>query len=207
MKRILSTALAIVLFAATSQAQTTDDGKGSHAGKRGEMMKELNLTTDQKTKLKSIHEAERAEMKALKSDGKTDEDKTARKAVHEKYRTQIEAVLTPGQTAKLKEEKTQARVEHEGDANDAHGKMAGAAKELDLTADQKTKVQSINSEFKTKMQALRNNTAVSGADRKAQVKQLAEEHHRQLQAVLTPEQMAKLNEKRVGRKGLSGSNL
>lgn len=204
MKRILSTALAIVLFVGASQAQTTEEGKG-HRGKRGEMMQELDLTADQKTKLKSIREAEKAEMKALKSDGKSDADRAARKQLHDKYQTQIDAVLTAEQKAKLKEERQETRGER--GKGERIGNRDGMVKDLNLTAEQKTKVADINSEFKTKMETLRSNSALSDADRRTQMKALAEEHHTRLKAVLTPEQISKMDEKRKGRNRKPNTNL
>lgn len=209
MKRLLSTALAIVLFAAASQAQSTDEPKGPHGGKRGEMMKELNLTAEQKAKLKSIHEAEKKEMDALKADGKTDADRTARRAIHDKYRSQMDAVFTPEQKAKLQEGRKDMGGNRGAGWNKGEkmGRMNGMADDLNLTAEQKTKVADINNDLRTKMQALRGNTALSTSDKIAQMKQLAEERTTRLKAVLTPEQVAKLNEKHKGRMKKQNANL
>ncbi len=198
MKKILSTALAIVLFVGASQAQTTEESKGRHRQKGGEMMKELNLSAEQKAKLKTIHEAEKNEMQALKADGKTEADKAARKEIHEKYKTQLESVLTEEQKAKFKD----GRKEGRGDkVNNGGRKEKGRelSQELNLNADQKTKVASLNSEFKTKMDAVRNNSTLSNEEKKAQIKSIAEAHRANLKAILTPEQAAKMTSVRKGR--------
>lgn len=191
MKKILSTALAIVLFVGALQAQTTEGAKGRHHGKGGEMMKQLNLSAEQKAKLKTIHEAEKKEMQALKADGKTEGDKGARKDIHEKYKTQLETVLTEEQKTKLKDVRKEAKSEgfSKGDGREKGNQLA---RELNLSADQKTKVATLNSDFKTKMDAVRNNSSLGQDEKKAQVKSIAEAHKTNLKAILTPEQAAKM---------------
>ena len=191
MKKILSTALAIVLFVGASQAQKTEKNQDRHHGKQGEMMKELNLTAEQKAKLKTIHEAEKKEMQALKADGKSDADKDARKEIHEKYKTQLQSVLTEDQKAKMKEGRKEDRGERFGKADHKqNGREFG--KELNLNEDQKSKVASLNNDFRTKMEAVRNNSSLSRDEKKAQIKNLAETHKTNLKAILTPEQAAKM---------------
>lgn len=191
MKRILSTALAIVLFMGASQAQITEKGKDRNHGKQGEMMKELNLSAEQKAKLKTIHEAEKKEMKALKADGKTEADKAAGKEIHEKYKIQLESVLTEEQKSKFKD----ARKEGKGEKfskGDRKEKGRGFEQELNLSTSQKTKVASLNTEFKTKMDAVRDNSSLSKDEKKAQAKSIAEAHRTNLKAILTPEQADKM---------------
>ena len=201
MKRILSTALAIVLFIGAAQAQDTTKHKGPHHGKRGDAMKELNLTEDQKAKIKSIREAQMAEMKALKADGKSEADKDARKALHDKYKAQMDAVLTADQKAKLDKQKEEWKEKGKagkadgfgkGQKGDRKDKMKEFGKELNLTADQQARVKSINEDFKAKMQTLRSNSTLSQDEKREQFKKLAESHKTNLKAVLTQEQIAKM---------------
>ena len=201
MKRILSTALAIVLFIGAAQAQDTTKHKGPHNGKRGDAMKELNLTEDQKAKIKSIREAQMAEMKALKADGKSEADKDARKALHDKYKAQMDAVLTADQKAKLDKQKEEWKEKGKagkadgfgkGQKGDRKDKMKEFGKELNLTADQQARVKSINEDFKAKMQTLRSNSTLSQDEKREQFKKLAESHKTNLKAVLTQEQIAKM---------------
>ena len=201
MKRILSTALAIVLFIGAAQAQDTTKHKGPHHGKRGDAMKELNLTEDQKAKIKSIREAQMAEMKALKADGKSEADKDARKALHDKYKAQMDAVLTADQKAKLDKQKEEWKEKGKagkadgfgkGQKGDRKDKMKDFGKELNLTADQQARVKSINEDFKAKMQTLRSNSTLSQDEKREQFKKLAESHKTNLKAVLTQEQIAKM---------------
>ena len=76
------------------------------------LSEKLNLTDDQKSKLKPILQDQEQQLKAVSEDTSlTQEQKTAKKkALHESFHEQIDAVLTPEQQAKLKEMKH----EHEG---------------------------------------------------------------------------------------------
>ena len=65
------------------------------------------------------------------------------------------------------------------------------AEQLNLTADQKTKVQSIMDTQRQKMLDLRNDASLSPEDKQAKRKIVAEEMSQQMKAVLTPEQFDK----------------
>jgi Spy/CpxP family protein refolding chaperone len=65
------------------------------------------------------------------------------------------------------------------------------AAQLNLTADQKPKVQSIMDTQRQKMLDLRKDTSLSQEDRQAKRKIVAEEMAQQMKAVLTPEQFDK----------------
>ncbi len=191
MKRILSTALAIVLFVGASSAQITEKNTERHHGNQGEMMKDLNLSADQQARLKTIHEAERKEMQALKADGKSEAGKAARKEIHEKYRTQLESVLTPDQRSKFKEERKDSKGQGVGNG-DRMGRGNQFPQELNLTADQKAKFSSLNQDFRTKMETVRNNSSLSASEKKRQIKNISEDHRTALKTILTPEQMEKM---------------
>jgi len=215
MKRILSTALAIVLFIGAAQAQDTEKQK-VHPGKHGDMFKELSLTEEQKAKIKTIREAQKAEMKSLKADGKSEGDKEARKTLHEKYKTQIDAVLTTEQRAQLdnkkgdwKEKGKSGKADgfEKGRGGDRKDKMKEFGKELNLSTEQQAKVKSINQDFKTRMETLRSNSTLSQEEKKEQFKKLAESHKTSLKAVLTPEQITKLEENKKKHEGKRRKNL
>jgi len=95
---------------------------GEHAGEPGKHMrgggggldmlsKELNLTDDQKAKLKPILEDQRAQMKALHEDTTASrEQKMAKmKELREERTAKIEAILTPEQKTKFEEMQSKMR--------------------------------------------------------------------------------------------------
>lgn len=208
MKKILSTALAIVLFVGASQAQTTEQKEPSHHGQRKEMaFNNLNLTAEQKAKFKSIHEAQRKEMDELRKSGNITAEQ--RKAIHEKYKTQYEAILTPAQKEQLNKQREEWKEKGVGKRG---GKLGGQAaffkKELNLTTDQETKLKSIFQEFHTKAKDIRSNTSLTKEQKHSQMQSLAQQYMTQGKAVLTPEQAKKFDElkgKRWGKR--AGSNV
>lgn len=66
--------------------------------------------------------------------------------------------------------------------------------ELNLTADQQQKVESVNTDFKAKMIELRSKSDLSREDRRSKMKELRREHRDAINNILTPEQQTKLKE-------------
>jgi Spy/CpxP family protein refolding chaperone len=68
---------------------------------RTDMMQQLNLTDEQKTKLQKLHEEQRAKMDSIRNSNVSDDEKTAQlKALRENQRKTMEEVLTPEQKTK-----------------------------------------------------------------------------------------------------------
>ena len=76
---------------------------------------------------------------------------------------------------------------------------------LNLSADQTTQVRAIFADERGKMEALRGNTSLAPADRRAQGEALRQDQRTRVEAVLTPDQKAKYEEMeermREGRRG------
>lgn len=117
-----------------TSAHAAPAGKDGKAGQRAngkmrggamKMMKELNLTADQKAKLKPIMEAQRNQMKTLREDTTLDRKakmakmKTMRNSMEEK----VNAILTPDQRKKLADMK--AKMKAERAANGGKGPRGG----------------------------------------------------------------------------------
>jgi Spy/CpxP family protein refolding chaperone len=80
-----------------------------------EMSKQLNLSDDQKNKLKPILQDEQQQMQAIHNDTSLshDEKKAKAKEIRESHTSQINEVLTPDQQKKWEEMKKQAKEQHE----------------------------------------------------------------------------------------------
>lgn len=128
MKKVIVLFALIVAFAATSFAQTdnqpapttqtTEKVKGGkkrgHHGKQGamNMKKELNLTSEQETKMKNIAATYRGKMKAVKTDAGDKTQKRAEAAeIHKAHEAEIKSILNAEQYAKYTELKKQRRTE------------------------------------------------------------------------------------------------
>ncbi len=206
MKKILSTAFAILLFVGVSQAQTTEDKGRHHKGDRKEQsFHNLNLTADQKAKMQSLREAQRKEMQDLKKSGSVTPEQ--RKALQEKYRTQYQSILTPAQQEEMKKNRAALKERgQKGEKGKGYGKRGNMGqqaaffkKELNLTTDQETKLKGIFQEFQTKSKDIRANNNLSQEQKRTQFQSLAQQYMTQGKAVLTPEQAKKFDEMRSKR--------
>jgi Spy/CpxP family protein refolding chaperone len=231
MKRIFASTLALLLFAGVSQAQVKDTTHRQHpmmqhmkakAEKHHhEMAKQLNLTADQKTKLKALHEQEKAEADALKNQKLTlDEHRAKREELHQKYQAQMKAILTPEQQQKMatmhqnmgkkgndnalrrkgedlkrdgeSRDTLHARGHRDEMKNQGMRNAKDMADELNLTADQRAKAKDIRQNYKTRFEALKNDTTLSQDQKKAKLQELMKAQQEEMKTILTPEQVQKM---------------
>lgn len=201
MKRILTGLFAIALTIGAVQAQDKEGKKGHGKHQKMEnaaMMKNLDLTEDQKSRLKTIREAQAKEMAELKKNENitVKEMKTRQKAIQENYKSQIESVLTPEQKTQLQELKKEGK--NKGDkmkGERMRGKKEEAGKmvdDLNLSAEQKAKMSQLREEFKVKAEALRKDESMDKEAKKKAFKKLHEENKAQMKSVLTKEQIEKM---------------
>jgi Spy/CpxP family protein refolding chaperone len=211
MKKILSAALAIVLFAGAANAQISDNSDRRYKGEKKEAMADrLNLTPEQKIKFNAIRDAHKAEMKSLRENANATPEQ--RKAVHEKYKAQYKEILTPAQQAEWDKKKGH---KDRGTKGNAMGHMGGGMgaqaafykKELNITSDQETKLTSIYQEFRTKAQGIRSNNNLSQEQKKNQMQILSQQYMAQGKSVLTPEQARKFEEMKSKRWNRKNSNV
>jgi Spy/CpxP family protein refolding chaperone len=86
---------------------------------------------------------------------------------------------------------------HHGRREDMLARFNQMVKDLDLTADQQTKVQAILKQSAESIKALRDDTALSREDRRSKLMALRKSTEQQIHALLTPEQQAKAKELRA----------
>jgi Spy/CpxP family protein refolding chaperone len=67
---------------------------------------------------------------------------------------------------------------------------------LNLSADQKTQIKTINTNFKSQAQAVKNNDALTQGEAKKQLNTLQEQRKASMQNILTPEQKNKLEQEK-----------
>ena len=154
----------------------------------------LNLTADQKTKLKSVHESVRQQIEALRNDPTLSaDDKRAKiRSLRESTRQQFQAVLTPEQQQLLQNGRRNRR---EGRAfGPGFGRSGGPLAGLGLTTDQRTQIETIHKSTKDQVSAIRNDATLSTEQKEAKLKSLRQSSHQQVSAILTPEQQQKLRE-------------
>ena len=122
MKKLFLVAIAGLFFAANSNAQVKRNvpqsqqmrSDSSHHFKRGNMMDQLNLTADQKSQMKALHQDMKQQREgimndqSLTADQKKEKMKDLRKSQSEKMNT----ILTSDQQLKMKEMRKQRMKNH-----------------------------------------------------------------------------------------------
>lgn len=210
MKRILTGALALVLFAGAAQAQSKQDTSKFHRRDGHEMrMTELNLSADQKAQLKSIHENERKEMQALKENKSltAGQLKTQRTELHKKYQEQTQSVFTPAQKDQFQKMKADRRekgakkgVREKREHKQGARKGGDFGKDLNLTQEQKDQLSKLRADSKTQFELVRNDKSLSDDQKKEKIQALRKDQQAKFQSVLTKEQLQKMESARKERK-------
>jgi len=182
------------------------------------LTRELNLTDDQKAKIKPILDQNMPQIKAIH------EDAVAKmKAVMDTMHAQIKPILTPEQQQKLDQMQQHMSEMHgkmhgwggpgEGGPGKHHGpggpgemhKGGGwLIEQLGLTADQQAKVKAIFEASRPQMQAIHQDTTLSAADKHAKMQALRDANNAQIRALLTPDQQQKFDTLLAERKAKHG---
>ena len=204
MKRILTGALALMLFAGATQAQSKQDSAWhGRPGGREMIAKQLNLSADQKAQMKTIHENQRKDMEALKTQSLTaDQLKTQRQEIHKKYQQQMQSVLTPAQRDQVA--KFRAERQKNGAANGQWKKNGQAfrqrnaeiQKQLNLSQDQKDQLSKMRADVRSQMQSIRNDQSLTQDQKKEKMHSIMKDQREKFKSVLTKEQQDKLKELR-----------
>jgi len=87
---------------------------------------------------------------------------------------------------------TATTVKHKGDGH--------ILKELGLTKDQIKSIKAIRATTKAQVESIKNDTTLSEADKKSKIKAAHKESRSQIEAILTPDQIAKLKQLREARR-------
>lgn len=109
MKKILFSLLAVALtFTSIAQTTTQTENKAAkHHDKegkiKGEVAKNLNLTSDQKHQLKVINHDYKEQMQTLNSNTNTADIKQQREVLIKDYKQRVDNILTPEQRIKAEQ--------------------------------------------------------------------------------------------------------
>jgi Spy/CpxP family protein refolding chaperone len=214
MKKII-VAVAAVAISFTSIAQDQQGKKWDkkdrteQRGGHSKIAEKLNLTDAQKTQAKTLNESFRKQMQELKANTSITDDqrKERREALAKEHRSQFEAILTPEQKAKAQDLKK----DFKGDKKEGRGERKEGKKdfgkggeknfekmqqELGLTADQTSRMKSVNDKFKTDIQSIHSNSSLTQDQKKEQMQSLQKKHREEIQSLLTDEQKSKMKDHR-----------
>lgn len=184
MKRLFLSLVILLSFSFT----LVNAQEGRREGRRGfALPQELNLSNEQQQKVESVNADFKAKMTELRSKSDlTKEDKRAKmKELRKEHRDAINNILTPEQQEKMKELKAKREKAMSMRGNKKQGKQMdmrahhrNRMKDLNLTEEQKQKINVLNENYKAK------------------TKELAQQHRDDLNKIYTPEQQAKMKDLR-----------
>lgn len=158
-------------------------------------IKQLNLTSEQQTKLKDINKSFMQDAQQVrKNESLSAADKKSKmQELSNAREAKVKSVLTPDQAAKWEQQHTAMKHKmadmhqknmHRSDST--RGKKALAS--LNLSDDQTAKMQAIHKDFKSKAKAIKQDSTAAKQDQLAKLKSLHQEKDAQVKSVLSAEQ-------------------
>lgn len=215
MKRIITSAFAIMLLIGAAQAQTTStDKKQGHKKEHTMAFDNLNLSADQKARLQSVREDYKKQSADLKNNTQlsADEKQKRRKELHEQFKSKTDAIFTPAQKEQLAKNKTEWKEKskdgkregnRDGQARNSKGKGMQRGQdfqeELGLSADQQQKMEQLRNDFRNKFSSLRSDNSLTEDQKKAKMQAMRKQQQEQMKSILTPEQIQKMESLRQQR--------
>lgn len=235
---VLSILLAIPTFAVVANAKHHNRlsmGNGERIADVGmKRMDNLNLSAEQKTKIEQLKTNTRTQIEAvltpeqrqkftaMKNDRSnmrdgweslnlTADQKSKIQAIRQNNRQQLQAILTPAQQSQIKEKRGNWRKNASGER----------LERLNLTADQKTKIEQLKTSTRTQMEAVltaeqrqKVSAMMNGSgemrgnwkslnltsDQKSRLNAIRQKTQEQFNAILTPEQQSQLKSSKFGKR-------
>ena len=203
---LLSIFLAAAMAAQTAPAPSENAAAAPqkmmprHHGGFERMAQQLNLTDQQKTQIQGFTQAGRQQALSIKQDTtltpeqKRDKFRQLRASTHQ----QVLGVLTPEQQQQMK----QLRSQHAGMGRGkgaGMGRGMGPLARLNLTDDQRAKIQPILQSSRQQARAVRNDTTLTPEQKQAKMRDIHQDTMTQMNSLLTPEQQQQWQQMRQHR--------
>lgn len=185
----------LVITTVNAQEKKSIERKQKAQHQKHEIKKQLNLSEDQKNKMKSIHKKYREQAKVLKSnDDITRGDyKKQMGEINEKRKIEVEANLTSEQKNKMKEIRENKQREMKEMRAERFEKMRN---KLQLDEKQKSMLLEQRKNSAEQMKTIRENSSLSNVQKKEQIKGLKEKQRKFAKTILTEEQKKKMEHRK-----------
>ena len=208
--RILIALLLGTFITGTMLAQTTDQnatpnvapGHGKMMGRYGQrgferMAQHLNLTDQQKTQVQSQMQNQRQQAQAIRQDTSLTPEQQREKLqqLRQSNHQQMMDILTPEQQQKFQ----QLRSEHPRMGRGKMGGGIGPMSRLNLTPDQKSKLDPIFQSSRQQVEAVRNDTSLTQEQKQAKIGEIRQGTKSQVNSILTPEQQQQWQQMKMRR--------
>lgn len=189
----------MMLTSISAQEKTNNNKKQINDEYKQDLKKELDLTEDQKSKMKSIHEKYKVEMNQLKTNDHITrgEFKKQMSSLNESRKTEIDAVLTAEQKNKMKELKVKQQEEMKLKSEERFEKMSN---KLELDEKQKATLKEQQLKTQAQIKAIRESKTLTDIQKKEQIKTLRDQQKENTKTILTDEQKQKIASHKKGGK-------
>lgn len=195
MKKLLFIALSFSFFALNADAQVTRNVTSAQkvqsdsVHKRGQMMKDLNLSKAQQSQMKELHQNMEQQRNAIKNDASLTQDqkKAKMQELDKSQKEKMNSILTADQKAKMQADKKNWSKKNED--RKENGKMM---KGLNLTDTQKAQMKANHDKMKQQRDAIKNDASLSQEQKKAKMQDLQKAERNNMSSILTPDQKAKM---------------
>ena len=203
MKKVTAGVVLMMFLAFGASAQEKRDGHhGKYKAKhhRQYITKDLNLTDDQKSKMKAAKDNYRKQMSELnKNESITVKEMRERKSsLAKEYKSAVDGIFTPEQKIKLQEQRNKSIEKRKEMHANRSEKMK---KDLALTDEQSAKLKSLNESYRSKFENLRKDESLDRTAKQEKFKALHQQQKEELKSVLTAEQIQKMSEMKKDRTG------
>lgn len=186
--------LGMMMTSAIIFAQSKTNSYGRGIGQADKLKKELALDDVQYKSVIAINEEYAEKIGDLKRDSSISNESQHEqmRRMHHERDAAISKVLTSEQNAKWTSLRSDKRGKHSRSAPRSHEDHAARMqKSLSLTDEQVARIKTIDQEFVSKFQALKNDSTLAREDSRSKSHQLRKDYQTKTKAVLNQEQLAK----------------
>jgi Spy/CpxP family protein refolding chaperone len=163
------------------------------------MATELNLTEEQRARIRGFVDDARTQIQALRNDSALTRGQRIDRAdeIRRQAQENIRSVLTTEQQMKAEELRKQAQERIAARRQQfADRAFDGLARRLNLTESQQTTIKSYIGDQRTQLQALRDNTALTREQRMEQARTIRQQTREKIRSALTADQQQQLDQMR-----------
>lgn len=198
MKKFILSMLAAAFGVIALQAQEIPERKRDdfkphekHRVHHKKDLADLNLSEEQKTKLKALNQEHRQQLEALrKQDNITvKEYREKMEAIRKDHKSKFQSVLTTEQKASMEKMRAGQKERMQQKGRERGERMK---KELNLTADQSSKMDASRKAMVEKMKVIREDKSLTDEQKKEKSKELMKQHKESMKSILTEEQLKKM---------------
>jgi Spy/CpxP family protein refolding chaperone len=194
MKRYCTTLIVLFILFLNASAQQKHS-RGSKMKNRKENIETLQLTPEQKEKMKALRDEYKEKLLALESDQnmtlKNYNDKKT--ALRKELQDKRKSILTPDQQNKIAEIRKRKKTEH----NDkAQKRLEHMRKTLSLSENQYNQLKDLQTNTSKSIESIKNNEKLNEQEKKSQLRALKNKNKSERENILTAEQKSKLEERK-----------